>query len=58
MAFCQQCERRFQIENRKSKIQNLCEDCLVEPGKSNETSEEFDDSAVLPGQMEMTLAMV
>ena len=36
----------------------LCEDCPVEPGKSKETGEEFDDSAVLPGQMEMTLAMV
>ena len=30
----------------------LCEDCLVEPGKPKETGEEFDDSAVLPGQME------
>jgi len=29
----------------------------VEPGKSKKTGEEFNDSAVLPGQMEMTLAM-
>jgi len=36
----------------------LCEDCLVEPGKSKGTGEEFDDSAILPGQTEMTLAMV
>jgi len=36
----------------------LCEDCLVEPRKSKETREEFDDSAVLPGHMEMALAMV
>jgi len=35
-----------------------CEDCPVEPGKSKETGENFDDSAILPGQMELTLTMV
>jgi len=30
----------------------------VVPGKSKETGEEFDDSAVLPGQMEIALTMV
>ena len=36
----------------------LCEHCLAEYEESEETSEHFDECAILPGQIEMTLTIV